>query len=139
VSDEREEFTMEDRRRIDAVATATAIESVRGDIKALSVELKGFTAVINHQVEQLQRDQKVDRLNAREIEVEVAKGIADLKVEMVNQINEHKHDVVPHPDTLGGRVNSLESSRTYMKGMIAVGALVMPTVTGLIFKWLGAT
>ncbi len=128
---------MEERRRTDAVATATAIESVRGDIKALSVELKSLTQIVNNQVSQLQSELKNDRHTFKDIEIDLTEKIAELRANVLLTIHDHKTDTVPHPDTIGNRINSLESSRTYMKGVIAVGALCMPAITGLIFKWLG--
>lgn len=128
---------MEERRRTDAVATATAIESVRGDIKAISVELKSLMHIVNNQVASLQTELKNDRHTFKDIEIDLTEKIAELRANVLLTIHEHKSDTVPHPDTIGARVNSLESSRTYMKGVIAVGALIMPAVTGLVFKWLG--
>lgn len=134
------------RRVEDAIATATAITEIKGAIKNLetviassSTEVRSLVKLTEQRIEFLQREQRDHEKTVSDVDTKYAKELIELKKEILAALRQHTHDdEAPHQNTLGARTSSLESSRTYQRGMIALGVFIMPTITGIIFKLIGA-
>lgn len=124
---------IEGRRNTD-MAAAIAIAELRVEMRTLTATVKDSYALLTRSVENVQKDHATVTYGVR---AEVKEAILDFKKEILEDLKEHTHtDLAPHQGTIGRRVSSLETSRTYTKGIIAVGGLVMPFVSAFIFKWI---
>lgn len=132
---------VEGRRNTD-MASAIAIAELRVELRSLTQTVKDSYALLNDTLKVLKIEQVDNRANIAslqaEIRTEVRLLVSEARREMAEDFKEHTHnDLAPHQGTLGRRIDSLNTSRTYIKGILAVGAFVMPFVSALIFRWIG--
>ena len=127
---------IEGRRNTD-MASAIAIAELRVELRGLSQVVKDSYAILTSSLNKIQSEQDVSRTTYSSIQREVHMAVGEAKRELLEDFKEHTHnDLAPHHGTLGKRVNSLETSRTYTKGILAVGIVLMPVGTAFLTKWL---
>ncbi len=128
---------VEGRRNTD-MASAIAIAELRVEMRSLTQTVKDSYALLNDSIKVLKIEQADNRTLYGAMQVDIRLAVAEAKRELSEDFKEHTHnDLAPHQGTLGRRVGSLETSRTYTKGMIAVAALFVPVGTAFLTKWIG--
>lgn len=128
-------------RRITDMASAIAIAELRVEVRALTQTVKDSYTLLNDSLKVVKLEQADNRSMygglQNDIRAEVRMVVNEVRREIIEDFREHTHnDLAPHQGTLGRKINSLETSRTYTKGILAVGALVMPFASAFIFKWI---
>lgn len=125
---------IEGRRNTD-MASAIAIAELRVEMRSLTQTTKDAFSLLTNSLDKMQGDQVS---TATSVRFEVKESILDLKRELMEDLKEHTHnDLAPHQATLGRRLISLENSRTYMKGVLAVLSVAIPVATAFLTKWIG--
>lgn len=132
--------SVEGRRNTD-MTSAIAIAELRVEMRALTQTVKDSYTMLNDSIRVVKLEQADNRTMytsvQSEVRTEVRIALSEVKRDILDDMKEHTHnDLAPHQGTLGRRVGSLETSRTYTKGIFAVGALVMPFASAFIFKWI---